>query len=121
MYGMTNSGKLFSEELTNWLIYESGFNHSKCQISVYYNNAPDGTNLVLLSYVCGFVYWYIFETLVKYFVDTLEKIFHVKFLLYANWFISIKISQLKNHYISVDEARYDTSVVEKYLDTATIK
>ena len=34
MYGMTNSGKLFSGELSNWLIDESGFNHSKCQMSV---------------------------------------------------------------------------------------
>ena len=27
IYGMNNSGKLFSDELTNWLIEEAGFNH----------------------------------------------------------------------------------------------
>ena len=31
MYGMTNSGKLFSDELTEWLIKE-GFIQSQCQM-----------------------------------------------------------------------------------------
>ena len=35
--------------------------------------------------------------------------------------MSIRISQLKDHSISVDQARYATSVVAKYLDTATVK
>ena len=33
----------------------------------------------------------------------------------------IRISQLKDHSISVDQARYATSIVAKYLDTATVK
>ena len=49
------------------------------------------------------------------------KIFHVKFLGYAHWFMSMRISQLKDHSISMDQARYATSIVAKYLDTATIK
>ena len=39
---------------------------------------------------------------------------------YAHWFMSIIISQMKGHSISVDQARYATSIVEKYLDTATV-
>ena len=35
--------------------------------------------------------------------------------------MSIIISQLKDHYISLQKASYATSVFEKYLDTATIK
>ena len=35
--------------------------------------------------------------------------------------MSIRISQLKDHSIYVDQARYDTSMVTKYLDTATVK
>ena len=31
------------------------------------------------------------------------------------------ISKLKDHYISVDQDSYDTYVVAKYIDTATIK
>ena len=51
----------------------------------------------------------------------LRKIFYVNFLGYAHWFMSIRISQTKDHYISVDQDRYDTSIVAKYLDTATVK
>ena len=35
--------------------------------------------------------------------------------------MSIRISQIKDNSISVDQARYATSIVAKYLDTATAK
>ena len=121
MYGMTNSGKLFSDELTNWLIDEVGFKQSQCRMSIYYKYAPYGYKLVVLSYVDDCVYWYASEEQGKWFVDTLGNKFHVKLLCYAHWFMYIRISQLKDDYISVDKASYDTSVVAKYIDTATIK
>ena len=34
--------------------------------------------------------------------------------------MSIRISQIKDHSISVDKARYATSIVAKYLDTDTV-
>ena len=40
MYGMTNSGKLFADDLTEWLIKE-GFMQSQYQMSIYYKYAPD--------------------------------------------------------------------------------
>ena len=40
---------------------------------------------------------------------------------YAHWFMSIRISQMRDHYISVDQARYDNSIMGKYLDIATVK
>ena len=75
----------------------------------------------MLSYFNYFVYWYTNEDLGKWFVDTLGNRFHVNFLGYAHWFMSIRSSQLKDHSISVDQARYATSIVTKYLDTATVK
>ena len=54
-------------------------------------------------------------------MDTLGNRFHVNFLGYLHWVISIRISQLKEHYISVDQARYATFVVAKYIDTVTMK
>ena len=45
----------------------------------------------------------------------------MKFLGYAHWFRSIKISQLKDHSVSVDQDRCATSIVAKYSDTATVK
>ena len=67
MYGMTNSGKLFSDELTEWLI-EVGCIQSQCQMSIYYKYAPDGYKSVVLSYVDDCVYWYTNEYLGKWFL-----------------------------------------------------
>ena len=58
-------------------------------MSIYYKYAPDGTKIVVLSYVDDCVYWYTSESLLKCFVDTLRKILCVAFLVYAHWFMSI--------------------------------
>ena len=55
MYGMTNYGKLFSDDSTDSLL-ESGFILSQCQISIYYRYAPDESKIVVLSYVDDCVY-----------------------------------------------------------------
>ena len=57
MYGMTNSGKLFADELTEFLL-EAGFSQSHCQMSMYYKYAPDESRNFVLSYVDDCVYWY---------------------------------------------------------------
>ena len=90
-------------------------------MSIYYKYTPDGYKIVVLSYVDDCVYWYTNEDIGKLFVDTLGKRFHVNFLGFAHWFMSIRISQLKDNSVSVDQARYATSIVAKYLDTATVK
>ena len=61
-------------------------------MSIYYEYALDETNVFVLSYVDDSVYWYTYEALGKWFMDTLGKIFHVKFLGYAHCFMSIRIS-----------------------------
>ena len=76
---------------------------------------------LIISHVDDFVYWYTNEDIGKWFIDNLGKRFHVNFLGYAHWFMSIIISQLKNYSFSVDQARYSISIVAKYLDTATVK
>ena len=74
----------------------------------------------MLSYFDDCVYWYTYEELVKWFVDILGKRFHLNFLVYAHLFMSINIPQMKDHSISVYQAKYASFVVEKYLVTATI-
>ena len=110
IYGMTNYGKLFADELKEWLL-EEGFIQSQCQMPIYYKYAPDGSKIVVLSYVDECVYYYTYEALEKWFVDTLRKRLYVNLLEYVHWFTSIRISQMKDHSISVDQARYDTSIV----------
>ena len=120
MYGMTNYGKLFSGEFT-YLLIEAGFIQYQCQISIYYKYAPYVTKIIVLSYVDDCVYWYTYEFLVKLFVDTLGEIFHLNFLGFSHLFMSISISQISYHYISVYKAGYSTSIVDRYLDTAKVK
>ena len=90
-------------------------------MSIYYKYAPYGSKIVFLSCFDDCVYLYTYEALGKWFLDTSGKRFHVNFLVYAHWFMSIRISQMKDHYISVDHAKYATSAVVKYLDTAPVK
>ena len=90
-------------------------------MSIYYKYAPDGSIFFVLSYVDDCVYWYTNEDIGQWFVYTLGNRFHVNLLGYAHWFMSIRIYQLRDNSISVDQARYATSIVAKYLDTATVK
>ena len=90
-------------------------------MSIYYKYAPDRSNIVVLYYVDDCVYCYNFEAFGKWFVDNLGIRFHMNFLGYSYWFMSIIISQMKDHSILVDQAIYATSIFAKYLDTATVK
>ena len=46
MYGMTNSEKLFADELKDWLL-EAGLIQSQCRMYIYYKYAPDGYKIVV--------------------------------------------------------------------------
>ena len=89
-------------------------------MSIYYKYVP-AERIAVLSCVDDCVYLYTPEYLGKWFVDAIGKIFHVNFLGCAHWFTSIRISQMKDHYISVDQDIYATYIVTKYLDTVTVK
>ena len=83
-------------------------------MSIYYKYAPDGSkrlSYLMLIIVSIGIQMNILESGI---VDTLGKRFRVNFLGYAHWFMSIRISQMKDHSISVDQARYATSIVVKY-------
>ena len=90
-------------------------------MSIYFKYAPDRTKIFVLSYVDDCVYWYTSGAIGKLFVDTLGKRSHVNFLGYLHWFMSIRISHMKDHSIYLDQARYATSIVEKYFYTDTVK
>ena len=90
-------------------------------MSIYDKYVPYGSKIVVLSYVYYCAYLYTYEALGKWFVDNLGNRLHVSLLVYTHWFMSIIISQIKDHYIYVYQARYDTSIVSTYLDTAIVK
>ena len=68
---MTNSVKLVADELIICLINEAVSNMYKCKMYAYFKYAPDCFNLVLIYYVDDCVYWYTYEELRKWFMDTL--------------------------------------------------
>ena len=53
-------------------------------------------------------------------MDIFVRILYMNFLGYSHLFMSIRISHHKDEYISVDQARYDISAVEKYLNSTTL-
>ena len=87
---------------------------------IYFKYAPDGSRIVFFSYVDDCLYWCTSEALGRWFMDTLGKIFQVNFLGYAHWFMSISIHQMKDHSISLDQARYATSIAANNLDDVTV-
>ena len=117
---MTKSVNSFANELTEWLI-GLVFIKSQFHMSMYYKYEPYGTKVVVLSYVDDCAYWYASESLGKWLVETLGKISHVNFLGFAHWFMSIRISHMKDHSISVDQARYYTYILSKYIYTSIFK
>ena len=87
---------------------------------IYYNYASYGTK-IFFDFFDDCVFFYKSKALGKWLVENLGKIFNVNFLVYAHWFISIRISQLRDHYVSVYQDIYATSIVDKYLATSTVK
>ena len=80
-------------------------------MSIYYKYEPYGAKIVILSYVDDCIYWYTYEALGKWFVDTLVNRFHVNFLGFAHWLVLIIISHIKDHSISVDKVIYATYIL----------
>ena len=66
-------------------------------MSIYYNDAPDGTIIFVLSYVYDFIYWYTYEAIGNVFVGALGRRSHANFLGYVHCFMSIIISKMKDN------------------------
>ena len=58
---MNNYVKLFSDELSNWMVNVAGFKKLQLKMSIYYKYAPDGSKLVVLSYVDVCLFFYTYE------------------------------------------------------------
>ena len=81
-------------------------------MSIYCKYAPYGSKIVVLYYVDYYLYCYTYKAIVKWFLYALGNIFQMNFLGYAHWFMSIITYHMKDRSISVDQARYATSIVE---------
>ena len=66
-------------------------------------------DLILINVYIGIL----LKLFIKWFVDNLGKRFHMNFMEYSHGFMSIRISQMKDHSIYIDQDRYATSIVAK--------
>ena len=58
MYGMTNSGKLFADDLTEWFINEARFIQYQFYISMYYKYTTYVTNMLCYLMLIIFILVY---------------------------------------------------------------
>ena len=119
MYSMTKYGNLFADYLTECFIDAVLFNlNVRCLYIINMNQTEQRLlfYLMLMTVSIG-----ILLKLLKMVFENLRKRFHLKFLGYAHWSTPIRIYQMRENSISVNQNRYDTSIVAKYLDTDTFK
>ena len=58
---MNNDVKRFADDITNWLIDIEGLKQPQFQIYIYYKYTTYGSNILVLSYVDDYVFWYTYE------------------------------------------------------------
>ena len=103
---------------SGWLKKTSFNINSRCIYMIRMQQMGEINCVVLSWWLCLLVYiWRSWKMV----LDTLGKIFHMNVLGYSHWFMSISTLHINDHSISVDQDRYATSIVYKYMDTATFK
>ena len=92
---------------------EEGFIKYQCQMSIYYNYAPDEKISYLILIIVS----------IDIHLRLLENVLwtlHVDFLGFSHWFIDIMILQMKGHSVLLYQSRYATYIVSKYMDTTKL-
>ena len=120
MYGMTLSGKNWYVELQEWLLSE-GFQQSSVIKCFFWKTFPDGSVIKMLDYVDDLLYFGTSLDALKAFEEAIGKRFDLTLMGQAHWYLATRISQAANFNITVDQSRYCTSVVKRYLEKAGCK
>jgi len=117
MYGITYSGKMWYQELDEWLVDKNGggFEHSTVEPCLYLRDYGNGTVLKLLSYVDDGLLFCNDPIKEEEFLAKLKKKFQYNFLGQAHWFLGMRLIQEGNFDISLDQSRYAKNIVQRYL------
>ena len=109
---MTNSGKLFSDELTQWLLEAGLFNiNVRCLSIIIMNHTGKQLFYLMLMIVSICIVMKLLENFCGYFREDIPcELLGICTLVHVN-----RNFQMNDHSISVDYARYDNSIVAKYL------
>ena len=120
MYGMTQSGKNWYLELHEYLL-SAGFVQSSVIRCFYSKVFPDGSIVKVLDYVDDMLYYGTSVETLKLFEAELKTRFDLDLMGQAQWYLATRITQHANFDITVDQSRYCTSLVKRYLDKAGCK
>jgi len=120
MYGMTQSDKNWYLELHEYLI-SAGFVQSSVIKCFYSKGFPDRSIVKVLDYVDDMLYYGTSAETLKRFETELKARFDLDLMGQAQWYLATRITQHANFDITVDQSRYCTSLVKRYLDKAGCK
>ena len=123
MYGTTYSGKMWYEELNDWLIHPDGggFRCSSVEPCLYIKTYPDGSILKFLNYVDDGLFFCTDEDKENEFIMKLKARFQLNYLGQAHWFLGMRITQEGNFDVTLDQSRYTMSIVQRYLFGSNVK
>jgi hypothetical protein len=117
MYGTTLCGKYWYLDLTEYLL-ELGFKPSECVRCLFILVYPNGAKIYVLNYVDDMLYYGTDLDRLRQFEEKLKARFNLELIGLAHWYLGIRINQLANYDIELDQSRYCAAIVKKYLDTA---
>ncbi|MGH3053820.1 MAG: reverse transcriptase domain-containing protein [Gaiellaceae bacterium] len=115
MYGMNYAGKNWWQDLSDWLL-STGFQASSVHPCLMWRKT-NSHYLILLNYVNDMLYFSTDKQIETNFTTTLAQRFKVEFLGNAHWFLSLRINQLADYSIRVDQSRYAKAITHRYTNT----
>ena len=120
MYGMTYSGKYWYLDLKEWLL-EEGFIQSRASPCFFCKIFPGGYFIKIIIYVDDKLFFGNNEIILTEFKDKISKRFDVEFLGQAHWYLSARIHQDAEFNVTLDQARYCKSIINRFLEKAGAK
>ena len=112
-YGINSAGRLWAEELFGWYL-EYGFIQSEVEPSLFtYTNGDDW--IILLSYCDDTAYFTSSDSVRTTFETAMCTRFECKLLGQLHWFLQARITQHTNFDITLDQSRYVTAMLKRFL------
>jgi hypothetical protein len=120
LYGMTLSGKYWYQDLMEFLV-SIGFTQSTVIRCLFYKKFPDGSVIFLLNYVDDMLYYGNSDDSLLPFETQLSERSTLETKGQAHWYLATRITQLASYDIILDQTRYCSSIIKKYLDSVGCK
>ena len=122
VYGVSNAGRLWAEELYGWLVNDFGFVPSKVNPGILFFDCPKTGDFILLAcYIDDLVYAPSSTAVREIFERAVSKRFNCSLLGYVHWFLQSRIQRLKDKSYIIDQSRYAASVAHRFLPQFSVE